>query len=170
MKYLLFVILSLCFACNAIGQNYPDSGFTNKAEAKNLMVNGLKEGKWVEYIGLNDSITTDTSAFFYCLSIYKGGKVNGIVRCYFNHGYLNSETPYVDGKINGVQKFFYKSGKILETIDMTDGKANGMSKFYYESGKLKMVTPFINGKQGVGKGYYENGKEIKCDENGKEVK
>ena len=53
MKPLLIVILSLSFAGTAFGQltpmEYPDSGFTNKAEAKNEMKDSLKEGKWVEY-------------------------------------------------------------------------------------------------------------------------
>jgi len=49
MKAFTILILFFCFALAAIGQSdYPDSGFTNKLEAKNQLVNGLKEGKWVE--------------------------------------------------------------------------------------------------------------------------
>lgn len=45
----LILILPPSLTLSAFGQTPPDSGFTNKAEAKNLMVNGLKEGKWIEY-------------------------------------------------------------------------------------------------------------------------
>jgi hypothetical protein len=57
MKPFLILILSLSFTISAIGQQ--DSGFTNKAEAKNEMVNGMKEGKWVE------CAADDTTLFFF---------------------------------------------------------------------------------------------------------
>ncbi|HTB30831.1 MAG TPA: hypothetical protein VK808_02330, partial [Bacteroidia bacterium] len=59
MKFLIGIIF-LFIALGAFGQDYPDSGFTNKAEAKNLMVNGLKEGKWVEYQDMMGNFNTDT--------------------------------------------------------------------------------------------------------------
>ena len=51
MKLLIGIVL-LAFTLTAFGQQeWADSSFTNKAEAKNLMVNGLKDGKWIEYFG-----------------------------------------------------------------------------------------------------------------------
>ncbi len=41
MKAFLILILTFLVACNTL----PEQGFTNKAEAKNEMVNGLKEGE-----------------------------------------------------------------------------------------------------------------------------
>lgn len=73
MKPLLTLILSLLFTLNALGQQpeYPDSGFTNKKEAKNLMVNSKKEGKWLEYLEeerIEDTVEAvsehDTSHFY----------------------------------------------------------------------------------------------------------
>jgi|GEM_PF-5475944 hypothetical protein len=50
MKPLLIIILSFSFTISALGQKpeYSDTGFTNKAEAKNLIVNGKKERVYVQ--------------------------------------------------------------------------------------------------------------------------
>src|ERR1700728_4756526 len=96
----IILILSLFSSLTVFGQQpeYPDSGFTNKAEARNLIMNGKEEGKWCEYIakifwtygdvgGVKDSIISpdDTSKFtphsdsnyyptyWYYLSVYKDG-------------------------------------------------------------------------------------------------
>ncbi len=76
---------------------YADSGFTNKAEAKNVTINGLKDGKWMEYYNLETKTsnsnpyettinvpTADTNAMYYDLGVYKAGKLNGVVRYYEN--------------------------------------------------------------------------------------
>ena len=70
MKHFLIILISISFTLTAFGQpEYPDSGFTDRTEAKNLMANGLKEGKWVEYWDdSNDTITKDTNASMYILS------------------------------------------------------------------------------------------------------
>jgi hypothetical protein len=50
MRGFLILIVAVLFSIAGFAQQ--DSGFTNKAEAKNLIVNGLKEGKWIEYMGM----------------------------------------------------------------------------------------------------------------------
>ncbi|MGP8216566.1 MAG: hypothetical protein ACLQQ4_13445 [Bacteroidia bacterium] len=113
-NFYLIIFVSLLFTLTAMGQqgSLSDSGFTNKAEAKNLIVNGLKEGKWIEYYTfetktLNSNpyklgvhiLTTDTNAPYYDLGVYKAGKLNGIVRYYqnksnkymFYHYFINGE-------------------------------------------------------------------------------
>lgn len=151
MKVFLTVILSLFLTLSAWAQEYADSGFTNKAEAKNLTVNGKKEGKWVTSDRSNTNI--------YQLTIYKVGKPYGMARGYFNDGILESELPYKNGKLNGNVKFYYPSGKLKEECPYTNSKENGIDKEYYESGKLESETPFKNGHMiGGGKMYYESGK------------
>jgi antitoxin component YwqK of YwqJK toxin-antitoxin module len=158
MKPLLILIISLLIACN----NMPEQGFTNKAEAKNLMVNGLKEGKWVEYtddvgIVITDMQDTDREWSFYKLTIYKAGKPYGIVRQYYRNGKLEGECPYVQGKRNGVEIWYYQSTKLRQKETWKNDTLNGEFKDYYESGKLRM--------EGTGSGsrikgcilYYENG-------------
>ncbi|MGP8215607.1 MAG: hypothetical protein ACLQQ4_08600 [Bacteroidia bacterium] len=104
MKLFLIIILSFSFTLTSIGQQNPlDSGFTNKAEAKNLVINGKKEGKWLEYIKRiqldNIDVTNDTNlAGHYKLTIYRAGKPFGIMRQYYMSGKLMSETKYTNEK------------------------------------------------------------------------
>jgi len=166
MKPLLIILIFLSITLTAIGQQVPiDSGFTNKAEAKNLMVRAKKEGKWCEYFTQYIdyvSVTTDTTnATSYELTIYKKGKPIGIKRSYNRiDGHLNSEAPYANGKINGIVKFYYPNGKLFVESPYINGKINGVSKGYHENGKLMSETIFKKGKEGKTKNYDENGNEI----------
>lgn len=172
VKLFLILILLVSFMLPAIGQM--DSGFTNKAEAKNQVVNGVKEGKWVEnspiYVG------------YYTLTIYKAGKPLGIVRQYYPDGKLYLQSIYHNGKKNGLEKTYNESGQLeVETLFVNDLR-NGIEKCYFASanykatvyidgrteemgpqdsldGKLIIETPWVNGKiNGVQKQYYSNGK------------
>src|ERR1700720_4657367 len=91
----LFLILFLSLTLTAFGQNLPDSGFTNKAEAKNLMVNGLKEGKWIEYMDSNWLPTVDT--VYYLLVLYKQNYAFGLVHGYYRSGELYCIFPNSNG-------------------------------------------------------------------------
>lgn len=164
LVYMVFVLLLL--SCNAFAQQpeYPDSGFTNKAEAKNLIMNGKKEGKWCEYSNGGLDITSDTNAVYYILTIYKAGVPTGIVRKYYgHHGVLCSESPYKNGKLNGVQKIYrsYKGSLMVTLIEekpYVDGEVNGIVKEYNINGGLKSELSYINGKaQGMKKQYFSDG-------------
>ena len=188
MRLSLSILFSLFLTITIIGQNPIDSGFTNKAEAKNIMVNGLKEGSWLEYFSDNYTplkVADSDGAAYYTLTIYKTGKAEGIVREYFGTGNICSETRYVHGKKNGVKKDFYSSGAIFTTTPYTNDSINGMYKEYYRSGKLKGEVPYVYGKKnGLMKYYYETGNPLletvytngveytskQYDQNGKEIK
>ena len=153
------IILLLCFISHGSFAQ-ADSGFTNKAEAKNLTVNGLKEGKWVEYISFNDKLATDSNCLCdsYRLTIYVGGKPSGIVRQYNITGELSSIVYYARGKKKGKLKEFYGNGKLSREINYTNDMENGLERRYYENGILKSETPYTNDKEsGIRKTYFENG-------------
>src|ERR1700679_2981041 len=144
MKTFLTLILFLPFliGCNSATKN----DFANTGEAKNQIVNGLKEGKWKEYIDSNLNVSVDTNSCYFALTNYSKGKILG-VRCYYRKtGELLNEIPYVNGKENGVSKGFYKSGKLFLEIPYKDGKMSGLGKVYYESGRLLAEEPYTNGK------------------------
>ncbi|HXP49701.1 MAG TPA: toxin-antitoxin system YwqK family antitoxin, partial [Bacteroidia bacterium] len=172
-----------------LGQYRPgeEYDFTSKDEAKNEMKNGLKEGKWLEYIiERDDTGWIDTVG--YCLAIYKNGILFGTVRAYDKSGRLLEETPYANGKENGTETRYYQ--EIIDGIakgeyPYSDGQKNGLAKEYDENGTLRHEIPYANGKlNGAEKVYYANGKlrretmytnDIKgitriYDENGKEIK
>ena len=160
-----FLSLILFFSIGFVGyaqQDYPDSGFTNKAEAKNLMVNGLKEGKWLEYVnivfdGIEDE-TTDTNAEYYYLTVYKFGNRYGIRRKYRKNRTLEVEYPDNDNKRNWVIKWYHENGKLKAEQPFTDSGLNGIEKDYYETGELEYEIPYFNNMvKGIFKGYYKNG-------------
>lgn len=131
MKVFIALIILLLFlvAC----RNSPNTISINKGEAKNRIIDGLKEGKWIEYTDEKGSATSDTNAPFYTIYTYKSGKKTGTAKQYDKDGVLLFEIPYVDDKING---------NVNE---------------YYKSGAIKSVTGYNNGNKGVRINYDENG-------------
>jgi antitoxin component YwqK of YwqJK toxin-antitoxin module len=165
MKIVFVFAASLSLSINALGQVVIDSGFTNKAEAKNQMVNGIKEGKWMEYV-LNDveKITDDSSkARYYRLAVYKVGVLNGLVRSYEKDGEIHSTGFYSNGKKSGDYKF-YEEGHVVLSIPYIDDKETGVAKFYPSPNDTSsfsgiMEISYIDGKKnGVEKEYYKSGK------------
>jgi antitoxin component YwqK of YwqJK toxin-antitoxin module len=140
MKTLIVLIMSLLFTHIVFGQQeLPDSGFTNKAEAKNLTVNGLKEGKWVEYF-----VNSGNANYpFYQLTYYHLGKPYGIVRNYYSDGIIYYEVPYKDGKRNGLGKEYDYKGAVVREAPYKDDKENGVER-YYQNGILRREIIYSN--------------------------
>lgn len=167
MKPILILLMPFFITCNTIEEkgsvNKPeapsDSGFTNKAEAKNLMVNGLKEGKWMEYMDTNYKVVSDTSAPYYILAMYKAGEEFGISHGYYKKsGKLLFETHYNNGQTNGSDKGYYESGVLMYEANCIHGKLDGVYKEYYENGKLELEAPFKDDSEnGVERDYDTNG-------------
>jgi antitoxin component YwqK of YwqJK toxin-antitoxin module len=133
--------------------------FTNKAEAKNEIKNGKKEGKWMEYLDKDGFGTDDTAAPIYKLTVYKAGKPCGMIHGFYKSGKEYCEIPYVDSVTNGVEKNFYENGKLQFETTCTNGKVTGEKKWYYPSGALQMESYFTDDREnGVRKEYAENGK------------
>ena len=161
MKFIIG-ILFLSFTINAFGQQ--DSGFTNKAEAKNQMVNGLKEGKWNERVGEDNEPSNDTGSHYYRLVIYKAGIPDGLSRQYFFDGILLREVPYKNGVMNGLLKEYYPSGKLRIECPFTNAKINGVFKRYSPDGNYIEETTYTNGAKGTTKHFDIQGNQY--DDNG----
>jgi hypothetical protein len=146
----LFTLLFLVFiSLKAFTQNPADSGFTNKAEATNSTINGLKQGKWLEYPGkTDDDVSSDSNAPYYILNYYKDGKRIGISRRYSkNDGTLFTKEYYKNGKMDGPAFQYYPSGKVEVEAHLTNGKLNGLMKRYYEDGNLEAQANYVNGQK-----------------------
>lgn len=132
------MIILFFFTLTTFGQS--DSlGFTNKAEAKNLIVNGKKEGKWCELM-YNDSLRQDTIG--YSLTIYKDDKPHGIQRYYNKEDELYDAIPYVNGLKNGIEKYGTATSANSET-PWVNGKKEGVQKSYFLSDSLTwMEKPY----------------------------
>ncbi len=57
-----------------------------KAEAKNVLLDSVKEGKWFEHIDTNGNITSNPNAPFYSLTFYRHSKPSGMERTYYKDG------------------------------------------------------------------------------------
>jgi antitoxin component YwqK of YwqJK toxin-antitoxin module len=137
--------VSACLSVPAIAQK----GFTSKADAKNVMKKGMKDGNWIEYMDNEGKATTDTAAPYYNLVVYKKGMKNGLQNQYAKGGKLLSSMPYKNDKLNGVAKYYNSDGKLTGETSFKDNNLNGVQKTYYESGKVKSQTTWTNNQPGA---------------------
>jgi hypothetical protein len=139
MKPLPIIIPLIFVAFSAFGQTLPDSGFTNKAEAKlDTADYYVADGKWITYIESDGEFAgADTTAPYYILTIYK------------------------DGKIYGLEREYYKSGKIRRVIPYSNGNMNGTEKAYYENGIIKFMKVWMDNNLKSAIFYDSTGNEIK---------
>jgi antitoxin component YwqK of YwqJK toxin-antitoxin module len=165
MKTNLTLILCFLFTLSAFAQT--DSSFTDYKEAKNITINGLKEGKWAENIDDNDSVTHDINAPYFRLTVYKAGQPTGIVRYYSmlfegDRHNLYRQIPYSNGKINGLYtEYYFVDGEIRREYPYKNGVENGVARDYWMGGQLKSEVTYVDGKEnGVEKFYNEDGKLI----------
>ena len=167
----------------AIERMNPQNDFwTFKNTAANKVINGLKQGNWLECLDQNYSVTKKDSARFLQNTVYqnskvfgiqkiynlngvlikeipyKNGRKNGVAKSYFKSGILKNETTYVDDSLTGVAKEYYENRQLAEEKTMLNGKNDGSCKIYRNNGLLEKEINFKNGKQnGLMKVYYENG-------------
>jgi antitoxin component YwqK of YwqJK toxin-antitoxin module len=160
MKYFLailsFAFIVLLGSCNLNEPVYYLDGFTNRKEAKNLMVDGEKEGKWVQYGYLFWILKFDTLS--YTLTIYKHDVPYGTVKKYYMNGHLEGQTFYKDGKVEGVARGYYKSGQLRAETHFTNGLLNGPLETYFSNGAVDSEATYVNGAEnGIVRHYHPNG-------------
>ncbi len=159
----LILILSLFFSLAAFGQQpeYPDSGFTNKAEAKNLIVNGQKEGKWVIYYGnLNLRLVSGDKVVkrhtrHYELVVYKHDKLYGVTQRYDN-GKLSWRKTYKNGKVNGIIIKYNEDGSKWQEATYINDTLLGPEK-EYRNGKIYIENWYTNHIIDSEENFYDNG-------------
>lgn len=157
VRYLLYS--SFFFFSSSFIFAQQDTGFTDKAQAKNLKVNNLKDGNWVEYYKLNNGFdieTKNTKAPFYRLVVYKEGKPAGLAREYYKSGKLRSIIPYKNGAINGILKEYNESGELIKRDTIIDNFEKGVILVYYPGGQLKSEVPFVNDRTNSGNIFYDD--------------
>src|ERR1700722_13277058 len=144
------LILPLFFSLTAFGQadtNLPAKPleFTKRSQAANKMLNGLKQGRWVEYYMLKregEVETKDTGAAFYKLTTYESGRPVDTLREYYKGGKLYLTIPYTLGKRNGTEVCYDEKGNVKYEVVYKFGEAvktrrYDNSKIYDKKGKVK---------------------------------
>ena len=83
--------------------------------------------------------------------------VNGIVKDYFENGWLSYEGKYKDGKKVGIHKYWYEqynAGDLASEGVYKDGELI-YEKVYYDDNQLWTEGAYKDGKEeGIHKGYY----------------
>jgi antitoxin component YwqK of YwqJK toxin-antitoxin module len=166
MRFSLLIHILLFITASAFGQEtLSDSGFTNKAEAQNKTVDGVKQGKWIEFVDNGDRpVASQKEAVYSLLIVYKDGLPFGTVRKY-DGGYLFWSIPYINGRRNGVMRKWYFNKKVKSEIPFVNDTISGIVKDYYEAPNyLKCETPYLHGlMKGVQKSYRADGKSISSE-------
>jgi len=130
MKKILILSLTFSFASTAFAQ-----ADTSNA---NQMVNGLPEGKWIQYFEYRKGVevgSEDHSSPFYRVTMYAAGKHTGTVKEYYRTGELWYEAFYNSDWTKIVQKDYYADNKLILRDSMVDDK-NKKIETYYGNGKL----------------------------------
>lgn len=66
---------------------------------------------------------------------------------WYNNGIKSYEYNYVNGKVQGIVKRYYENGKLKAIQHYTDGFLNGKEYWYNQNGKLEFVRNYINGNE-----------------------
>jgi len=99
-------------------------------------VNGTKEGLFIE---LNQSGQL-TKRYFYHNNIRHGEYRE------FIYSTLKEERTYNMGKLEGLVKIYYDGGKIMEEGAYVNGLRDGVSKWYDQNGNVTITYEYKNGE------------------------
>lgn len=180
---LRFNIYSVSFIVLLLAGCTNDNGFTDPKEAKNLLIGGVKTGKWLIRLDSAFNEVQDSNAPYYQLAYYRAGESNGwvhvyyksgklrdvypsrgyrpsdTVRIYYENGKLRSVLPFVHDTENGTEVLYNENGKLKAQSHKQNGQLNGPFTEYYPDGKLKVEMNYTdNNLDGPMKEYYESGK------------
>ncbi|MCZ2129100.1 MAG: hypothetical protein LC109_02420 [Bacteroidia bacterium] len=75
------------------------------------------------------------------------GKLNGILKTYYENSNLKKTGNYVNGIENGLFKEYDENGNLEAEYSMSNGEFNGSLKTYYSNGKLKKSGSYLKGKE-----------------------
>jgi antitoxin component YwqK of YwqJK toxin-antitoxin module len=97
--------------------------------------NGLREGQWITYSSAGDTLQ---------IANFKGGKLNGNQRYYFDGGLLYATGNILNDKREGEWNWFYESGGVESSVFFKEGKKEGVQIFWSESGKKSKEEHYKN--------------------------
>jgi antitoxin component YwqK of YwqJK toxin-antitoxin module len=136
-----------------------------RIKEEGFYIDGFKEKLFKEYFSDGTTLKSETP--------YTRGKINGLVRAYFNNGKIEQEKGYKDGIEHGIEKRYnfdtgacetscqYQNGKLQgEEVRQMTGTNNYSETKNYEKGILHGAysCTFLNGKP-YKKGAYIEGKK-----------
>lgn len=186
MRKNLIIIVLAFFAMPMLAQTIesvdvskaPNGKFTTTAHdgiIEGTVMNGLKEGTWIEYFSSVAYLPKRIVCFEkgkkngVCLELdktgsitkkaeYKNDMLDGQVSEWFRGGRLSKLNTYKNGLEDGEQILCYEKGGNLEVANYKDGQRNGLTTWYYESGNKKMTIEYKDGQfDGKQESFYPDG-------------
>jgi antitoxin component YwqK of YwqJK toxin-antitoxin module len=90
--------------------------------------------------------------------LYKDGKINSLLKEYWEDGGLKSTCNVVYGKIEGELRNYHSNGNLWVIENYITSGRNGEYREYWEDGTIKFMFNFVDGKtEGEGNEFYEDG-------------
>ena len=94
----------------------------------------------------------------YIDSSEKDGKLDGLLKSYYESGKLQLEVNYDMGKVIGLRKEYNSQGILVDESNWNNGIENGPAKLYHDNGNLKQEEDRKKGElDGLVKVYDETG-------------
>lgn len=121
-----------------------------KAMPAGNLVNGMKEGLWLEYDTRDGSLFIATSYF--------RGKKYGREIVYYRNRSIMTDTYYVNGVEHGEYISYFENGNVNEKGQYKNGEECGIWEYYISDGSLSKKVEFPEG--GGKKVILDNGLEL----------
>lgn len=186
MRKNLIIIILAFFAMPMLAQTIesvdvskaPNGKFTTTVSdgiIQGTVVNGQKEGTWIEYFGSNTylpkrilcfekgkrngiSMELDKTGSITKKAEYKDDMLDGQVSEWYRGGRLSKLNTYKKGIMDGEQILCYEKGGNLEVSNYKDGQRDGVTTWFYENGNKKMTIEYKNGQfEGKQESFYADG-------------
>ena len=147
----------------------------NDCKIEGTVMNGLKEGTWIEYFTNPDFlpkkivsyekgkkngafVEIDKTGSITKKMEYKNDQLDGQASEWFRGGRLSKLNTYKDGKLDGQQILCYEKGGNLEVSNYKAGERDGATTWFDESGKKKMMITYKAGQfEGKQETYWPDG-------------
>ncbi|MEQ8878685.1 MAG: hypothetical protein RLQ12_03590 [Cyclobacteriaceae bacterium] len=109
--------------------------------------NGLITGIITYHKGVKQgaSIEIDNQGYITTYSNFANNQLSGSYKVY-NRRRLIEERTYVKGKLEGLLRKFYQDGTQMEESNYQNGVLNGIAKWYDTEGNLSIAYEYENGK------------------------
>ena len=147
----------------------------NNCTIEGQVVNGLKEGTWIEYFPNNSYLPKtivnfdkgkrngiylelDKTGSITKKAEYQDDMLEGQVSEWYRGGRLSKMNTYKHGVMDGPQILCYERGGNLEVAMYENGYRNGLTTWFSESGVKKMTIEYKDGQfDGLQQSFYDDG-------------
>lgn len=123
---------------------------SGKTISEGKLLEKERVGLWTYYHKNSDKVMMTEN--------YRGGKLHGLKKVFYENGALAEEADYTNGELHGNRKLYSVKGIVLEDLQYRNGELHGPAKFYNGKGELMSEGFYRNNKHHGTWRHYENEK------------